>query len=252
VTQEPKNYREWIKLLQSHGARFETYEKLPLESPDFRVILRHDIDLFDMTLLDKCKNLELDMGVTSTWLFLPPGDKRYRGVKKSDLARYLVELQSEGFEIGYHINAWEVPGTYELTNAPLTRLDNDLAWFKEVLGVPVKVALAHGIPRHKQVVSNFSMFDALAARGIAMLDSFIIHDGGEGRRIPHFGYRAPNPRLSGLRIIYTSDSGGPVRREWESLDRCFGPGQTFILGMHCGNYDVTRDLTYGARDPSRT
>lgn len=252
MTQEPTNYREWIELLKSRGALFEQYKNLPLGSPDFRAILRHDIDLFDAKLLDKCRNLELELDVTSTWLFLPPGDRRYKGTDKSELARYIVGLQSEGFEIGYHVNAWEIPGTYELTDNPLARLKDDLAWFEDVLGEPVKVALAHGIPRHNQVVSNFSMFDPLADRDVAMLDTFVIHDGGEGRRIPHFGYRTPNPKLAGLQITYTSDSGGPIRREWDSLEDCFRLGRTFILGVHCGNYDVTRRLTYSAPGPRGT
>jgi hypothetical protein len=244
MTREPTSFREWIGLLKSRGAQFGMYENLPSQSNEFRAILRHDIDLFDVPLLDRCRSLELELGVTSTWLFLPPRDKRYGGIDPAEIARYVRDLHSEGFEIGYHVNAWEAPGTYELSDEPLVQLDEDLAWFGNVLGEPVKIALAHGIPRHKDVASNFSMFDALLARGVAMPDVFVIHDGGEGRCIPHFGHRSPNPMLSGLQLTYTSDSGGPLRREWNNLDDCLGPGQTFILGMHCGNYDVERQLTY--------
>lgn len=244
MKQEPASYREWIEVLKSRGVRFERYENLLPPSGEFRAILRHDIDLFDLPLMDRCRELETELGATSTWLFLPPDDKRYAGTDPAEIARYIRSLKADGFEIGYHVNAWEAPGSYELADDPLARLDDHLAWFCDVLGEPVKVALAHGIPRHKEIASNFSMFDALAKRGVAMPDIFVIRDGGGGARIPHFGFRSPNPMLSDLRLTYTSDSGGPLRREWNDLDSCLGPGRIFILGIHCGNYDVERQLTY--------
>jgi hypothetical protein len=245
MTKEPTSYPEWIDLFKSRGAFFDRYENLPSPTEEFRVLLRHDIDLFDVPLLERCRSLELELETPGTWLFLPPRDKRYGGTDPSAIARYIRRLKSDGFEIGYHINAWEAPGTYDLVEDPLARLDDDLSWFQDVLGEPVRVALAHGIPRHKDVASNFSMFDALASRGVAMLDVFIIQDGGLGRRIPHFGHRSSNPMFPAeLRITYTSDSGGPLRREWDDLDSCLGPGRTFILGMHCGNYDIERLLGY--------
>jgi hypothetical protein len=245
MMKEPTSYREWIKLFKSRGAVFDRYENLPSPTERFRVLLRHDIDQFDVPLLERCRALELELETLSTWLFLPPRDKRYGGTDPSEIARYMRGLKSDGFEIGYHINAWEAPGTYDLVEDPLTRLDADLSWFQDVLCEPVKVALAHGIPRHKEIASNFSMFDALSSRGVAMLDVFVIHDGGAGRRVPHFGHRSLNPVLPHeLCITYTSDSGGPLRREWDDLDSCLSPGRTFILGMHCGNYDIERQLKY--------
>ena len=98
-------------------------------------------------------------------------------------------MKADGFEIGYHVNAWEQPGTYALVKDPLKRLDEDLEWFADTLGEPVRVATAHGIPRHKDIASNFSMYDALIARGVSMLDLFVIEDGGIGKRIPHFGFQ---------------------------------------------------------------
>lgn len=249
MTAEPTTYREWIDLFKSMRADFERYENLATPSTAFRAVLRHDIDVFDIRLMDACRNLELELDVPSTWLFLPPGDKRYGGVNPDIIAKYMRHLQSDGFEIGYHVNAWEQPGTYKLATAPLARLDEDLAWFEDVLGHPVKVALAHGIPRHKDYVSNFSMFDALAERGVAMLDIFVIHDGGSGKRIPHFGFRSANPLLAAIPgITYTSDSGGPVRREWKDLSNCLGHTRSFILGMHCANYDIRRSLEYRSAD----
>ncbi|MEE8227731.1 MAG: hypothetical protein V3R30_12980, partial [Kiloniellales bacterium] len=89
------------------------------------------------------------------------------------------------------------------------------------------------------------MFDALRDRGVAMLDVFVIHDGGEGRPIPHFGYRSANPLLPAkLKITYTSDSGGPIRREWGDLGACLQPGWVFVLNTHCANYDIDRTFTY--------
>jgi len=57
--------------------------------------------------------------------------------------------------------------------------------------------------------------------------------------------RTRNPILSPqLDIIYTSDSGGPIRREWRDLDDVLNPWQNFVLNTHCANYDIGRNFTY--------
>ncbi len=187
----------------------------------------------------------MEEGISSSWFFLPPKDKRYLGTEPAKIRKYIRNLKADGFEIGYHVNAWEQPGTYALVKDPLKRLDEDLEWFADTLGEPVRVATAHGIPRHKDIASNFSMYDALIARGVSMLDLFVIEDGGIGKRIPHFGFRSKNPLLQeGQIITYTSDSGGPIRKEWIDFATILQPGQVIILNTHCGNYDIHRSFSY--------
>jgi hypothetical protein len=240
----PKNYKEWIVYLKKVNAKFCRCEELPSRSDHFRVFLRHDIDLFDEELMDRCHQMETELGVRSTWFFLPIGDKRY-GDKQDKIPRYIRDLADRGFEIGYHVNAWEKLGTYDLVDDPINRIDDDLAVLSDAAGAPIRVAAAHGIPRHKATVSNLSMFDALWERGVTMLDLEIIRDNGEGKAIPHFGFRSPNPLLERAgRIIYTSDSGGPIRIEWNSIDELSESGTSFVLNTHCANYDINRTFQY--------
>lgn len=243
--EEPRNYIGWLKFLKQCGAKFSKHERLPYLSNEFRSFLRHDIDMFNIELMDQCKDVELSHGVTSAWFFLPPGDKRYAAARPEKIRDYIRSLKEDGFEIGYHVNAWEKPGSYQLAKNPLANLDEDLDWFAETLGEPLKIAVAHGIPRHKEKVSNFSMFDALRDRGVSMLDPFVIRDGGSGKRLPHFGMRTRNPFYPvGLDVTYASDSGGPIRRDWYDLNDVLDGGHNFVLNTHCANYDIRRDFTY--------
>lgn len=241
----PSSYEPWLRLLKQHGAAFCRYTDIISPSPNLRCFLRHDIDFFDEGMMNECRDSENAENVRSTWFFLPPRDKRYCGVDTNSLRRYIRSLQAEGFFIGYHVNAWETPGTYELCTNPLQRIDEDIEWFSETLGEPLRVAVAHGIPHHKDFVSNFSMFDALQSRGVLMLDQFIIHDDGSGKMIPHFGSRSRNPLFpTGLQVSYASDSGGPIRRDWEDVREILSPGNNIVINTHCANYSVRRSFEY--------
>jgi hypothetical protein len=243
---EPKNYLQWIRLLKKYDAEFCEYSELTTKSDKLRVFLRHDIDLYDEKLMNQCRDLELGAGVRSTWFFLPPNDKRYvESAKPEAICKYIQSLKADGFHVGYHVNAWENSGSYDLVSNPLDRLDYDIGWFNEVLEEPLAVAVAHGIPHHKEKVSNFSMFDDLAGRNILMLDQFIIHDKSTGKPIPHFSCRSRNPFLgTDISITYVSDSGGPVRIDWEDLGDEFISGNNIVINTHCANYTVLRKLRY--------
>jgi hypothetical protein len=250
---EPTTYQSWIELFQSRNALFCLNLREAATGGRLRVFLRHDIDLLDSPLLEACLLLERSLSVRSTWFFLPPRDIRY-GNRTEDLKTIVRLLHHAGHQIGYHVNVWEKPGTKNLGDEPLKQLDYDLKWFADVIGEPIGIAAAHGIPHLKDRVSNLSMFDALAARGVFQFDPFIVHDGGTGAPIPHFGHRSMNPLLpEASAIVYISDSGGPIRKVWNVVDDAFIPGALVVFNTHCGNYDVRRTLTYETRplrDPS--
>lgn len=242
---DPRSYREWLLLLKSRNVSTVPYRELIINSDEVRSFLRHDIDLFDEKLINDCRRLEEELGFRSTWFFLPPKDKRYSSTSEHSLQSCIRDLRRDGHEIGYHVNAWEVPGTFCICEEPLKRLDEDIEWFSEALGEPLSIAVAHGIPHHKKSVSNFSMFDSLRARNVLMLDQFVIRDGGAGRRIPHFDARVRNPVFpTRLKVSYASDSGGPIRKDWNSLDDIFQPPNNIIINTHCGNYPIDRDFDY--------
>jgi len=241
----PSSYEPWLRLLKQYNASFCGYLDLIKPSQSLRCFLRHDIDLFDEGLMNECRDIEIAENVRSTWFFLPPRDKRYGGMDTSALRHYIRSLKAEGFFIGYHVNAWERPGTYDLCKDPLQRIEEDIEWFSETLCEPLRVAVAHGIPHHKELASNFSMFDALQSRGVLMLDQFIIHDGGSGKMLPHFGSRSPNPLFrTGLQLSYTSDSGGPFRRDWVDVREILINGNNVVINTHCANYSVRRKFNY--------
>lgn len=246
---EPSSYRDWLAVFTEHGAELCLHREITRSSDRLRVFLRHDIDLLDAELITRCADLEAEAGVHSTWFFLAAGDKRYKG--RGRTAEQLIDrLLQDGHEIGYHVNAWEKPGTFEINEDPIMQLDEDLKWFADVCGQPVATAAAHGIPQHKDHVSNLSLFEPLLQRNVSLVDPFIIKGGTTGRRIPHFHHRSVNPLLADAPLIaYFGDSGGPVRKCWSQLPLMLCDGAIVVFNTHCGNYDIHRRLEYRESAP---
>lgn len=241
----PLHYEDWLLLFREAKVRFSLYrEMLEMQSAYACVYLRHDIDLLNVEYIQKCLSLEEKNEVKSTWFFLPPRDIRYED-KIGSLKNMIQMIDRAGHEIGYHVNAWEKPQTRMVSDDPLGQMEYDLNWYREVLGKPIRTAVAHGIPHHRDEVSNFSMYTALMQMNILQLDPFIIKDDGMASRIPHFGHRTLNPLLSKLPLfVYVSDSGGPIRKVWKDFQFLQMKGAVIVFNTHCANYDIGREFEY--------
>ena len=104
------------------------------------VILQHDADRQPYKTIDMMRR-EATLGVVSSNYFF-----RERNMWDDDLEPYHLdvaafsELESAGFEIGYHLNAYELAG-YDLAEAQKI-VARDVAWFREA--VDLRSYVPHG------------------------------------------------------------------------------------------------------------
>jgi hypothetical protein len=98
-----------------------------------KIIMQHDADRQPYKTVEMMRR-EAALGVVSSNYFF-----RRRNVWDDDLESYdlqaddFQELERAGFEIGYHLNAYELAG-YDLAEARAI-IQQDIAWFREVVNL---------------------------------------------------------------------------------------------------------------------
>ncbi len=183
------------------------------------VILQHDADALPERTLDMMKR-EQSRGLTSSCFFFA---EHAEGEPYEMDVDAMQQLEAEGFEIGYHQNAYERANyDYELT---LKLLESDLDWLQERFnirsfvphgGVPSTEGLNNASFPHKGALMPLFW----AYNGNCMLKDFTWSDGGIHKRTPQNPLDFINNLVNGSRammLMHPQYYGERLRDDWEKL-----------------------------------
>ena len=211
--------RELLGTFVDEGFVSRTHgEDLTAGSPEGKaLLLRHDVDsnLGGALLLAR---VEADLGLRSTYFFLPPGDygslSNYYGtvvdgriVHSESFLEGMRELRDLGHELGIHNDFLQL--SVRTGRTPRELLAEEVAWFADQ-GIEVLGTASHGsrFAREHGFV-NYELFTEAARLGKS--PRCVQIEGGEELRLQQFSYTEVGLRYEAYGIprdCYVSDSGG--------------------------------------------
>ncbi|MFI7546055.1 hypothetical protein [Actinoplanes sp. NPDC049599] len=225
--------RELLEMFVDEGFVSRTHgEDLTAGSPEGKaLLLRHDVDWrFDGAL--PLARVEADLGLRSTYFFLPPGDygslSNYYGtvvdgriVHSDSFLEGMRELRGLGHEVGIHNDFLQL--SVHTGRTPRELLAEEIAWFAEQ-GIDVLGTASHGsrFAREHGFV-NYELFTEAARQGKP--PRCVQIEGGEELRLQQFSYTEVGLRYEAYEVprdCYVSDSGGrfvvlrgAMRQSWD-------------------------------------
>jgi hypothetical protein len=183
------------------------------------VILQHDADVMPERTVDMMKR-EYAKGITSSCFIFA---KHAENIEYNLPINELKMLEQYGFEIGYHLNAFE-RADYNVNNA-FDLVREDLNYLNKFFNITSYVP--HGGIASKDGRNNYSLPHekdlkplTLAYNGRCILKEFTWSDGGLRKNTPSdprvFSKNIPNNSRA-MMLIHPQYYGDTLRYDWETL-----------------------------------
>lgn len=135
-----KNYISWLKGYQDVGAKLcRACDRKRRKS----IVIRHDIDAIRPGIIKKMADEEEKLGIRSSYYIITDPTYKYYNRFKN----FFLELQSNGHEIGLHVNSVELshkPWRGKRPEEAFLQLDYDIKKMQDD-GFDVRTMAAHGI-----------------------------------------------------------------------------------------------------------